>query len=355
MQSHSLSVLTINVSNIVKNYLYIKGIVGNKAPVAAVVKANCYGLGAKEIAPHLEKAGCSEFYVATLDEGIELREALPLTSIYVLSGINKGEEYYFLKYHLIPVLNTNYQIDLWANCCESVEQKLDALLHVDLGMTRLGLAYGGFTESVKRINDRMNILYVLGHLSSSDDKNSVVTQEQLHKLQNIKKEFPQFKYSLANSCGILWGEEYFFDQVRLGIKLYNAQKDNLVITLTSEIINIFHNETPVSVGYSCTYTTKLATITATIPVGHADGYPYCLGNTGYCFINKTKVPIIGKISMDYMSLDITSLSKNECQIGQKVELIGKNINVSEIAKMSNTIEYNILCSFGRRYKREYVF
>jgi len=355
MQSNSLSVLNINIRNIVKNYLYIKDLVGRKPSVAVVVKADCYGLGAKEIAPHLEKAGCSEFYVATLDEGINLREALPLSSIFVLSGINKGEEYYFLKYHLIPVLNNNHQIDLWAQCCESVEQKLDALLHIDLGMTRLGISYGEVEESIKRINDRINILYVLGHLSSSDEKNSPINKEQLQKFQDIKKKFPQFKCSLANSGGILLGEDYFFDQVRPGIMLYNGQKDNLVITLTSEIIDIFYNQKPVSVGYGCTYTTKLATITATIPVGYADGYPYCLGNAGYCFINKTKVPIIGKINMDYISLDITSVSDSECKIGQKVEVIGNNIKISEIAKMSNTIEYNIMCSFGHRYKREYVF
>jgi len=354
MQSNSLSVLRINVKNIVNNYLHNKKIVGKKVSVAAVIKANCYGLGAKEIAPHLEKAGCDEFYVATLDEGIELRGILPGVNIFVLSGINKGEEYYFLKYHLIPVLNNNYQIDIWINCCANVKEALDACLHVDLGMTRLAIHYDQFEESVKKNDDKMNILYVLGHLSSSDEMNSSVNKVQLEKFQDIKNRFPQFKYSLANSHGILLGEDYFFDQVRLGILLYKEQETNLVITLTSEIINVFYNQEPVSVGYGCTYTTKFATIIATIPVGYADGYPYCLGNVGYCFINDIKIPIVGKINMDYISLDITAVPKEMCKIGQKVEVIGKNISVSKIARLSNTIEYNIMSSFGNRYKREYI-
>ena len=359
MQSNSLSVLRIDVGNIVKNYIYIKNLVGKNVSVSAVVKANCYALGAIDIAPSLNEAGCKEFYVATLDEGIELRSVLPVATIFILSGINRGEEYYFLKYNLVPVLNNDYQIDIWLGCTEKIADKLDACLHVDIGMSRLGISMEQFVHSIEKMTDYINIIYVIGHLSVSEEKNNSFNNAQLHLFQQLQNAFPQFKYSLSNSGGIVLGKEYHFNQVRPGIGLHGVdigknEKENQVVTLTSEIINIFFHNKDVPVGYGCTYIAKLGTITGVVPIGYADGYPYHLGNIGYCFINGIKVPIIGRVNMDYICLDITNVPQGMRRIGQSVEIIGKNIDVATLAKLSSVPSHNILTSLGSRYKREYI-
>lgn len=359
MQSNSLSVLRINLGNIKKNYNSIKEKVGKNVSVSPVIKANAYGMGVGRVANALIECGCNEFYVATLDEGIELREGIPTARIFVLFGINKGEEYYFLKYHLTPVLNNEYQIDLWLKCSENIKQKLDACLHVDIGMTRLGIPSDDLEKSIKKISDKLIIHYILGHLSNSEDKKNISNKKQLKLFSDIKHKFSKFKYSLSNSGGVFLGKEYHFSQVRPGIALYGTGLENHngmspVITLISEVIDIFHNKKPVSVGYGCTYTANVGTIIAAVPVGYADGYPRSLSNLGYCFINNIKVPIVGKVNMDCISLDISALPKNMQKIGQKVDIISDNINISTLASMSGMIEHNILTSFGSRYKVEYV-
>jgi len=359
MISNSLSVLCINLSNIKKNYQYLKEKVGKKVSVVPVLKSDAYGVGVREVAISLKESGCSEFYVATIDEGIALREILDSVRIYVLFGVNKGQEYYFLKYHLTPVLNNEYQIDLWLKCSEGVGEKLDACLHVDIGMTRLAIAKDNFDKCVKNISNKLEIHYVLGHLSASEDKSNNFNKEQLKEFTEIRNRFPQFQYSLSNSGGIFLGDEYHFDQVRPGIALYGTGSKNFermhpVITLTSELINIFYNNKVVTIGYGCTYTAKIGTIIAAVPFGYGDGYPLSLSNVGYCFINNSKVPIVGRISMDCMSLDISSVSESEQKIGQKVEIIGDNMSVADLASLAGTIDYNILTLLGHRYKREYV-
>ncbi|MCH9753702.1 MAG: alanine racemase [Alphaproteobacteria bacterium] len=359
MISNSLSVLRISLTNIKKNYLNLVKKVGKSVSVVPVLKSNAYGVGVERVAISLYEEGCKEFYVATLDEGIELRKILKNVRIYILFGVNKGQEYYLLKYHLTPVLNNEYQINLWLKCAKGIEEKLDACLNVDIGMTRLGIDIESFSKNLNNISDKLEIHYVLGHLSVSEDKSNDFNKKQLEVFNKLRKKFPQFKYSLSNSGGIFLGKDYHFDQVRPGIALYgtgakNIEGMNPVITLTSEIINIFNNNNAVYVGYGCTYEAKVGTIVAAVPFGYGDGYPLALSNVGYCFINNKKVPIIGRISMDCMSINISNLDKKCQEIGQKVEIIGSNMSVADLAKLAGTIDYNVMTSLGHRYKREYV-
>lgn len=352
VMNNSLSILQINISRIVQNYLGIKSKVG-KTSVSAVVKADCYGLGADKIAPELYNVGCFEFYVATVDEGVSLRKSVPDAKIYILSGINKGEEYYFLKHALTPVLNNSYQVDIWRKCSESLEQKLDSSIHFDIGMTRLGFPVDQADKVIKSVESFSRIDYILGHLSNitSDtdhDKN------QMSCFKNIKKNYPHLKYSLSNSGGICLGESYYFDQVRPGISLYNNLDNGDVVTLTSEIIQIIHAKKGSYVGYGCTYRAKLDTIIATVPVGYADGYPFALSNKGFCYIGDNKVPVVGRVNMDYIMLDITKTPEDLHKIGQKVTLIGADMPLNKIADLASTIPYEILCSLGRRFRREYI-
>ena len=252
------------------------------------------------------------------------------------------------------MLNNFEQISTWKECGSSLDHKLDSSLHFDIGMTRLGLSTDRLDDAIKSVDGFSNIDYILGHLSNNTS-NKEHDKNQLSDFKAIKKSYPQFKYSIANSAGVQLGEEYCFDQVRPGISLYNDNTNGgEVVTLTSEIIQIIHAKKGQYVGYGCTYRTKIDTIIGTVPVGYADGYPFSLSNKGLCYVEGKEVPVVGRVNMDYIMLDITNIPEKCLKIGQKVTLIGDGINIDRVANLAGTIPYEVLCSLGKRFRREYI-
>jgi alanine racemase len=362
--------LTINTLNIIKNYKAIKKYVGEQVNVAAVIKCNCYGLGMKYVAPAIFKAGCKEFYVANMNEGIALRNLLNEPDIYVLNGIEAGQEKGFLKERLIPVINNLHQLEVWAHASKKYRKKLKCSLHVDSGMTRTGIDCHLADEALSSLskNKSLELCYVLSHLACADDVGNTKNKCQLDFMNSLKKKYPKFKYSFSNSAGIFLGKEYHFDQVRPGIILYGENPCSVtlkslpitlssVINLTSKIIDIHFIKDEIiqrSVGYNAIHKLKPGMVTATIPVGYGDGYSRRLSNKGCCYIDDIKVNIIGNISMDLTCIDISNIPKCFQKIGQEVELIGNNISIEKIARLSDTINYEILTSFSDRYMVKYI-
>ncbi len=234
-----------------------------------------------------------------------------------------------------------------------MEQKLDSSIQFDTGMTRLGFPTNQVDEIIKSVENFSHIDYILGHLSNTT-ADTEHDKKQISVFKNLKKKHSHLKYSLSNSGGIKLGEDYYFDQVRPGISLYNDIDNGDVVTLTSEIIQIIHAKKDSYVGYGCTYRAKLDTIIATVPVGYADGYPFALSNKGFCYIGDNKVPVVGRVNMDYIMLDITNTPEDLHKIGQKITLIGEKMPLDKIADLAGTIPYEILCSFGKRFRREYI-
>lgn len=352
--------LTINLANIIKNYKAIKKFVGQKVQVAPAVKCNAYGLGMEPIARALYENGCNEFYVARLEEGIKLRKLIKDCCIYVIDGITKGEEELFLKANLIPVLNNQEQIDCWIAYSKQNKKKLTCCVHIDSGMTRLGIDPYLADKVLNALAQTkyVQVAYVLSHLACSDEPTSAMNQKQLEFMLFLKQKFPQFKYSFANSDGISLNKKYHFDQVRPGIIIYGGNKKYLpTVQLTAPIIDIHRiqkNDLRRSVGYGATHQLSEGTVIATIPIGYGDGYFRRLGNQGYCFINDMKVNIVGRISMDLLCLDISNVSRRLQKIGTKVEIIGKHISIEEIASLADTINYEVLTALGNRYERIYI-
>ncbi len=342
---YSDSTLYINLAAVRDNYLLLKS-KAKGAETAAVVKANGYGLGVKEIAGTLKKAGCKKFFVATLDEALELKDSCfrrnDGVEILAFNGIRKGQEKIFCENKIIPVLNTLEEAKLWGKNGNN----LPACLHVDTGMNRLGL---GLKEA-ENFESKINIKYLMSHLACADQPDHPKNAEQLKAFRNIEKFFPNAKKSLANSAGIVLGKGYHFDLVRPGIALYAGA--NTVVTLKAKIIQIRKIDRPTTVGYGATANVAKGTIIATLPVGYADGYLRVLGNTGHCFIGGVKVPVIGRVSMDLLTLDVTKV-KNP-HVGMEVELIGKHLSVDEIAGQAETISYEILTRLGSRFDRIYL-
>lgn len=357
----SASKLKIDLQAIVDNY-NILNIKTHYTTVASVIKANAYGLGVEEIAPILRTAGCNDFFVATIDEALVVRKILPKKcKIAVFNGVLKGEEDVFARYDIQPVLNSVEQVNLWIEHTKKTQIKLPCMIHVDSGMNRLGIT---LHELEKLVNNKtikkINLKMVLSHLACADEPNNNMNIEQLNIVNKIRELLPKTPTSFANSYGIFLGKEYYFEMVRPGIALYGGNptpgKSNPmkpVVNLTSNIMQVRNIDSPQTVGYGATRKLKKGSRIAILPVGYADGYFRNLGNIANCAIDGHKIPVVGRVSMDLITIDITSI-KDSVNVGDEVEILGNTIKLDYLAAKANTIDYEILTSLGSRYKRVYT-
>jgi alanine racemase len=341
--------LTINLSAITSNYKLLS----EKVKVAAVVKADAYGLGMAKVAPALFEAGAREFFVANLDEALSLRKILPKCSIGVFHGLQKGEEREFSANNLTPVLNDIYQIKLWRQHAD----KLSCIVHFDTGMNRLGLSQNDVNTAVDLLKN-LNVQYIMSHLACADEPQHPKNLQQLQKMQTIKAVFPNIPISLANSSGVFLGDEYLFDMARTGIAMYGGNptpntKNPMqnVVNLRSQILQIRNIDTAQTVGYGASYELKDGAKIATLPVGYADGYFRSLGNNSFCAIGGVKVPLVGRVSMDLITVDVSGLNVS---VGDEVEIIGDTITIDDVANAAGTISYEVLTNLGGRYFRKWV-
>jgi len=335
--------LTINLNAIKQNYLFLKDKIF-PAECSAVVKANAYGLGVKKVAVTLAEAGCKLFFVATVDEGIELRDILPNAEIAVLNGVQNIKP--FLKYNLIPVINNKYEIDLW-------KSDKPVIIQIDTGMNRLGLTEE-LTQNLK-LKTQNSIKYIISHLACADEPNNPMNKQQLEKFKSYKNL--GIPLSLSASSAMFSNKEYIFDMIRAGLAIYGGnptpEKENpmkQVIKLTAPIISTREVGEGGTIGYGGAYTATNNMKIATIPVGYADGLPRCLEGKMKVMINGQFAKVVGRISMDLITIDITNI---EAKIDDEVEIINDIITIDKIANWAGTIAYEILTSLGGRYECKY--
>lgn len=318
-----------------------------KKNIAAVVKANAYGLGVEQVSKTLSESGCQNFFVATLEEAVQLRSFLPNAAIYVFNGVFAGEEKEFLHHNIIPVLNSREQMEHWRG-------KNQAALHIDTGMTRLGL-----TQSELEACDlsRFRIALVMSHLACANDPSHPKNIEQLTR---FKEALGQFKTpvaaSLANSAGIFLSPDYHYDIGRPGCALYGIDRRNLlqhVATLSAPILQIRNLDRDETVGYGATRDASKGSRLAIIGMGYADGYFRLLGNKGIAYIAGRAVPIVGRISMDMITLDVSDIPESELSANARAEFINETQTVDAIAQQCDTIGYEIFTRIGRRVERVY--
>ncbi|WP_347939268.1 alanine racemase [Rickettsia oklahomensis] len=352
----SLCTLEINLSAIKNNYRLLQNICKNSL-VGAVVKANGYGLGAVQISKALIEENCRHFFVASNEEGINVRKALEIdVNILVLNGVFEHDALELIEYNLIPVLNNLKQIEIWQKCGNLKNRLLPCYLHFNTGINRLGLSAN---EIEQLINNRdllkgLNLQYVISHLAISEEIDNPYNLEQLNKFKAYLRSFPSTKASLANSGGIFLGQDYHFDLVRPGAALYglNPLMQNPV-TLKAPIIHLQNLTLDSHIGYNMTFTTKRDSVIATLPLGYADGYSRNFSNQGEVFINGYSVPIVGRVSMDLINIDVTDLPPSDIFLGQEAEIIGNHCTPDKIASSIGTIGYEVLTSLGNRYRRKY--
>lgn len=315
--------------------------------IIAVIKANAYGHGSIEIFKYLLKYGITNFAVATIDEAIELNNINKDVKILIL-GIIDREDYKKIENTNIAITISSFN-DLEYILKNNLKNKIH--IGIDTGMTRLGFHKEDIIKLKKYINT-LNIEGIFTHLSSVDFDEEYTTK-QIEEFLDITKEL-NLKKHILNSAGIekYYNTEYILDYVRPGISLFGGEngvyKD--VLSLYSHIVNIMKVPKNTYVGYNKTYKTTNDSYIGTISIGYADGYKRILSNKSYCFINGKRYKIIGNICMDICMV----LIDGDVKIGDKVELIGDNIKIDEIAKLSDTIKYEILTSISNRVPRKYI-
>lgn len=357
--SYATTALTIDIDAVVANYRLLADR-ARPARCAAVAKADAYGLGASRLVPALAAAGCETFFIATLDEGIAMRALVPQAEIVVLNGPMPGEPTVYREHRLLPTLNSLGQVELWSRYCHS-EQPLPAAIQLDTGMSRLGLPRDE-ADTLATEPDRMAGIpcqYMMSHLACADTPDHPLNREQLARFEGISGRLPPAPRSLAASSGIFLGADFLFDLVRPGICLYGGRPDDSapnpmrpVVRLTAKILQIRHVDAPQTVGYGATYRAAGPTRVATIAVGYADGYLRSLSGVGEAFIGNTAVPVIGRVSMDLVTLDVSDVPS--AVTGDPVDLIGPMNDVDSVAQRAGTISYEILTALGQRHKRSYI-
>ncbi|MEM7621565.1 MAG: alanine racemase [Pseudomonadota bacterium] len=362
----SRAILTIDLAALQNNYETLQKIV-SPAECAAVVKANAYGLGLLEVVNALVAAGCKTFFVASLDEAVSLREAKINQTIYVFDGVLPAAPPYFIEYNIRPVLNSIEQIHYWMQFLQSRNiQGYPASIHIDTGMNRLGLEKKDLialedNNNLKKITPSL----IMSHLACADDVDNPMNGVQLEKFQAVTSYFPDVEKSLANSAGLFLGQKYHFDLVRAGISLYggNVQphlqnKMSRVVKLESQIIQIRECPKGGTVGYGATQTLKRDSQLATLAIGYADGYFRALSarskkQGAYVVIHGQRFPIVGRISMDLITVDITDCHDQSISVGDFAQLIGPDISIDELAHWADTIGYEVLTDLGARHKLVY--
>ena len=363
----------IDLQAIKENILNIKSLLNKGTKLLAVIKADGYGHGALKIAEML-KDKVDYFAVATLDEGIELRKNNIDIPILILGYISKEECRDAIKY---DITETVYNLDMAQNINdEAKKQGKIAKIHIALetGMNRIG-----FKSDDKSINyiksiDKMENIFLEGmftHFSCADEKDKDYAKRQL----NLYKEFAE-KLELnnvniklkhvANSAGIIDLEDCDLDMVRSGIITYGlypsdeVKKEKLklkpALQWKSHIVNVFKAEKGSKIGYGGTYTAHKDMLVGTISVGYADGYSRSLSNKGRVLIHGKYAPIIGRICMDVMMVDISNI--NNVKIEDEVTLIGKDgdeeITIEEISSLAGSFNYEFACNIGKRVNRVYL-
>ena len=334
------------------NYQYISSIAPHSNTIA-VIKADGYGHDATLVATALSSA-VNIFAVGFIDEALALREDGITNTILILEGPFKLDDFDIAREHnFVLMLHSDYQVDWLNSLNRSFKQQV--WLKVDTGMNRLGFSLDRIDDIVTQMKHTPQENFVLcSHFSSSEQVDNSKPALQLTKLKRLVEQYG-CQFSMANSAGILNFPESHGDYTRLGLALYGVSptdnnpltdKLNPVMTLQANIIAIHQVEIGETVGYGDTWTAKRISKIATIAIGYADGYPRNAKSGTPVFVNGEFMPLVGRVSMDMITVDVTDLAK--VSIGDMVELWGKNIRIDSVAKSSDTINYELLTRVSKR-------
>ncbi len=343
----STASLKIDLGAIQRNWKALDAKSAPDVETSAVVKANGYGLDADRVAKALHDVGALRFIVAAAEEAIAVRKAVgPLSKVYVFSGHMAGDTRLIQDLNLIPMLNSNDQLQRHFTALP--DQPFGVQL--DTGMNRLGMEPDEWNDL------RTEILLkgpdmVMSHLACADEPDHAMNAQQLAVFRKMTDGLA-VPLSLAATGGILMGPDYHFNITRPGIGLYGGfpfEEAEPVVTLSIPVIQVRDVESGETVGYSNTWTAQRPSRIATVAGGYADGIIRAMGAKTDLFAGNQRCPVVGRISMDMIGVDVTDLA----EVPDALELLNAIQTVDTLADNAGTIGYEILTSLGHRYTREY--
>jgi len=339
--------LTIDLDAIAANWRALDRMTGPGVQTGAVVKADAYGLGVTRVVRTLAQAGARRFFVAYAEEGAQVRQALgPGPQIAVLSGHCPGDTEMIHDLDLTPMLNS----------LDQITRHLEALpghpfgVQLDTGMNRLGVEMLEW-QAVAPILIEAGPELVMSHLACADEPDHPLNESQLRTFHEMT-DGTGLPRSLAATGGILLGQRYHFDLARPGVGLYGGLPYSAalpVVSLSLPVIQTRVVEPGESVGYGSTWVAERTSVVATVAAGYADGLPRTLSNTAQLWDSDTPCPIVGRVSMDAITVDITHLP----EMPRTLDILGPSQTVDALAQVGGTIGYELLTALGPRYQRRY--
>jgi len=349
----------INQQALIQNYRIIKAMAPN-SKILAILKANGYGHGLERIALALPEADA--FGVARIEEALALRACGIVAPIVLLEGFFAPEDLAILAVNdLQTIVHNQQQVDAINQA--KLSSPLKVWLKIDTGMHRLGVAPAQFNQFFQALSASENVaenIVLMSHLACADEPHNANTHAQIALFSELVKD-KNLQKSLANSAAIAAWPNSHFDWVRPGLMLYGVSpmqadkkaspllaKLTPVMTMQSSLIALRELNAGESVGYGAAWQSSQKTTIGVIAIGYGDGYPRHAKNGTPILINGRRVPIVGRVSMDMITVDLGNHSND--QIGDVVVLWGEGLPIEEIAVCATTIPYEILCNITRRVK-----
>ena len=359
----------VDLKALVWNFRQIRARVGSQVKVLSMVKANGYGHGAGAIAKALATEGSDAFGVATLEEGVELRQAGIRAPILVLAGAYPDQIDQFVDNSLTPVIHQLESLDELDRAAHRRKQTLATHLKIDTGMGRLGFLASEvdcWLPRIKRLK-ALKIDGVFSHFSHAESVAGDYTQQQLELFRSIvgrlrAEGIVSPLVHLANSAATITLPAAYFDMVRPGLMLYGVYPSPAmasqiclkpVLSWKTRILQLKKVPSGSSISYGQTFITARESLIATLPLGYADGYSRLLSNRGEVLIRGKRAPVAGRVCMDLTMVDVTDIEK--VQPGDEVVLLGRQgdaeISADKMAAWANTISYEVLTSISNRVPR----
>lgn len=323
------------------------GRLSGPAIAGAAVKADGYGLGARDVVTRLSAAGCRDFFVAHWSEAQALVPLVDAARLCVLHGIAPGEETLALATGAVPVLNSADQIARWramgGGTCH---------IMVDTGMGRLGLDW---RDDVTGLCAGLDVDLCLSHLASADE-HSPQNEAQRLRFDDVRGGVHARRYSLANSAGIGLGSGYHYDCTRPGLAVYGgvpctalADVIRPVMRIEARVLQVRQMQPGDSIGYGATFITAAPMRTATVSLGYADGFKRALSARGGFTHEGQRLPVLGRVSMDLTCIDITSAP----DLGEG-DWIAAELDLPQAEAATGISQYEWLTQIGRRFERVWV-
>ncbi|TFH22840.1 MAG: alanine racemase [Myxococcales bacterium] len=366
--SPSQPLARIDLAALAHNYSEVRRLVGRSVSILAMVKADAYGHGSFEVAGALSRQGCTTFGVATLAEARAIRLALPDARVVVFGGLCPDDAQAAVASGVEIVVS---DIDVVMACgaaAAAAGTELAVHVKIDTGMRRLGVEPRDAVDFVKRIRSTRGTrpAALCSHFALAESVTTEVTDGQVELLQEaaraVAERGPALPCHLANSAGILTRPASHLDMVRPGLMLYGLYPDTSlaghaslrpVMTLEGGVVRVAGVGPGEGIGYGHTFRTERPTRVATLRCGYADGYPRALSNRGVALLGDRRVPVLGRVCMDHVMVDVTELDDGDVEVGTRMILWGPGLDAGEVAALADTISYELVARVGRRVDRVY--